>query len=205
MIRILGVALLTGLLAACSSGNSILEWDPETQAMLDAQEAQAEAARNQASMTDEEILAQAQAQEQGVAPAAPAAVAPTADALQAPLVLLDAQGGVEQGLLVRDLAKGTTVQVLWADGSSCSGGLVQEGTLADGPNASAGTFALNCSDGTIWLGKYADLMPGQGAWAMHDAHGLQARAVFGTDVPASPVDAGAFESLWSARATTPAV
>jgi hypothetical protein len=61
VIRLTALALMAGLLAACNTGDSFLEWDPETQAMLDAQEAQAEAAKNQGQMTDEEILAQAQA------------------------------------------------------------------------------------------------------------------------------------------------
>ena len=41
-------------------------------------------------------------------------------------------------------------------------------------------------------------------WAMRDASGTQARAVYGSDVPASPVDAPAFETIWASRATTPA-
>ena len=207
MNRLLGVALLAGLLAACNSGDSFLEWDEETAARLAAEEAAAEAAAERGRMTDEEILAQAQADAEGGAVTVPAAE-PSADGapaptggLQAPLALLAADGRILQGVLVRS---DTGVKVVWADGVSCSGGLVQESVLDDGPQASEGTFALNCSDGTIWLGKYADLAPGQGAWAMRDASGAQARAVYGSDVPASPVDAPAFETIWASRATTPA-
>ena len=57
MNRILGVALLAGLLAACNSGDSFLEWDEETAARLAAEEAAAEAAAERGKMTDEEILA----------------------------------------------------------------------------------------------------------------------------------------------------
>lgn len=200
MIRILGVALAAGLLAACSSGDSFLEWDPETQAMLDAQAAQAEAAANQGKLTDEEILAQAEAGDQDGTAVTAVEPVPVAG-LQAPLVLLDANGRIMQGQLVR---ADTGVNVIWSDGVNCSGGLVKESALDDGPQASTGTFALNCNDGTIWLGKYADLAPGQGAWAMRNAQNVQARAVYGSDVPASPVDAVAFETIWGSRATTPA-
>ena len=198
MIRLTALALLTGLLAACNSGDSFLEWDPETQAMLDAQEAQAEAAKNQGQMTDEEILAQAEAGATvEAAPAAPAAA--PAGAMQVPLALLDAGGVMMQGVLVRDPAS-SQVEVVWADGARCSGGLVRE-SGEDGA-ASLGTFALNCSDGTIWLGKYADAMPGQGAWSMRSAGGVAARAVYGSDV-ADGMDAVTFESVWSSRSPAP--
>ena len=198
MIRLTALALLTGLLAACNSGDSFLEWDPETQAILDAQAAEAEAAEARGQMTDEEILAQAEAGTMAEPDAAPAAA--PAGGLQAPLVLLDAQGGIMQGMLVRDPGS-SQVQVVWADGAQCSGGLVRES--GEGDAASIGTFALNCSDGTIWLGKYADAMPGQGAWSMRSAGGTQARAVYGSDVPAEGLDAGAFEGVWASRSPAP--
>ena len=202
MIRITALVLLTGLLAACSSGDSFLEWDPETQAMLDAQAAEQEAARNQGAMTEEEILAQAQAGTENAAPEQ-ATVAPAAvEGAQTPLVLLDAQGGIMQGMLVHNTQASSQIQVVWQDGVRCSGGLVEE-TGGEDTSASAGTFALNCSDGTIWLGKYADAMPGQGAWSMRSASGNQARAVYGSDVPASGMDAGAFEGVWSSRSPAP--
>ena len=190
MIRLTALALMAGLLAACNTGDSFLEWDPETQAMLDAQEAQAEAAKNQGQMTDEEILAQAQAG--ATVEAVPAGAA------QVPLVLLDEGGGLMQGMLLRDPAS-SQVEVLWADGARCSGGLVRES--GEEGQSSAGTFALNCSDGTIWLGKYADAMPGQGAWSMRSAAGIVARAVYGSD--AADLDAAAFEGVWSSRSPAP--
>lgn len=191
MIRLTALALLTGLLAACNTGDSFLEWDPETQAMLDAQQAAAE----QDAMTDEEILAQAHAQEGAGAANAPAATVPSAQGLQSPLALLDAEGAMLQGVVVRDAQATSRIDVVWNDGVNCSGGLVEE---SDG----AGTFALNCSDGTIWLGKYAETMPGQGAWSMRNARSLEARAVYGADAEAVG-DAMAFEAVWSSRAATP--
>lgn len=200
MIRLTVLALLTGLLAACNTGDSFLEWDAETQAMLDAQEAQAEAARNQGTLTDEEILAQANGESGAAAQstAAPAAVAGP----QIPLVLLDAQGGTQRGMLVHGSEASSQIEVLWEDGSHCSGGLVGDAGNADTATGT-GTLALNCSNGTIWLGKYASAAMGQGAWSLRSASGMQARAVFGADVPAGPVDAGAFDGLWASRAPTP--
>ncbi len=198
MIRITALVLLTGLLAACNSGDSFLEWDPETQAMLDAQAAQAEAAQAREQMTDEEILAQAEAGTMAEPAAAPAAA--PAGGMQVPLVLLDTQGSLVEGVLVRDPSS-SQVEVIWSDGARCSGGLVKE-SGEEGAQASLGTFALNCSDGTIWLGKYADAMPGQGAWSMRSASGNQARAVYGSDVPAG-IDAGAFEGVWATRSPAP--
>lgn len=197
MNRILALALMTGLLAACNSGDSLLEWDPETQAMLDAQQAEAEAAAG--GMTDEEVLAQAQADAQGGAADqstdAPAATAPAAQGSQSPLALLDAQGTMLQGVVVRDAQATTRIDVVWDHGVNCSGGLVEE-------SAGAGTFALNCSDGTIWLGKYTEAAPGQGAWSMRNARSEEARAVYGADA-AEVGDATSFESVWSSRPTTP--
>lgn len=189
MIRLTALALLTGLLAACNTGDSFLEWDPETQAMLDAQAAAAE----QDAMTEEEILAQAQGQSGGAD--ASATTVPAARGLQSPLALLDAEGTMLRGALVRDAQATSRIDVLWNDGVNCSGGLVEE---SDG----AGTFALNCSDGTIWLGKYAEAAPGQGAWAMRNARNLEARAVYGADAE-TVGDALAFEAAWSSRAVTP--
>lgn len=189
MIRLTALALLTGLLAACNTGDSFLEWDPETQAMLDAQAAAAE----QDAMTEEEILAQAQGQSGGAD--ASATTVPAARGLQSPLALLDAEGTMLRGALVRDAQATSRIDVLWNDGVNCSGGLVEE-------SDDAGTFALNCSDGTIWLGKYAEAAPGQGAWAMRNARNLEARAVYGADAE-TVGDALAFEAAWSSRAVTP--
>jgi len=193
MIRLLVPLALAGLLAACNTGESFLEWDPETQAMLDQQAAEAEAAAGTTTAAGAEG---AEGEAGGEAMAAPAAM--PEGATQTPIVIVAADGAPSEGTLLTN-ASGTRsnqVQVRWASGVSCSGGLVEQ-AAADATGAGGGgTMALNCDDGTVWIGEYTTSGAGQGAWTLRNGSGTTARALYGADVGADPA---AFDALWATR------
>lgn len=187
MIRRLAPLALIGLLAACNTGDSFLEWDAETQAMLDAQAAEAEAA-----------AAGGQAVEggEGAAEAVPAAM--PEGATQTPIVIVSDNGSVSDGVLLRN-ASGTRsnqVEVRWSSGVACTGGLVEQQAADESGAGAAGTMALNCDDGTVWIGEFAATGAGHGAWTLRSGGGATARALYGDDVGTDPA---AFDALWASR------
>lgn len=177
--RFLSLVSAAFLLAACNSGDSFLEWDEETAAMLAAQEAAAEAAENpDAEGADEP---------------------PTLDAgvgLVMTLAIMRDSGELEMGELAIAESTGTSRQAIAAleGGDSCSGGFVAT-------EGQRGTFALSCESGTIWLGDYIFFAEDLGGAQMRDQTGAPARMIYGPDVPQSGMGATEFDALWAARET----
>lgn len=189
MIRRLAPLALIGLLAACNTGESFLEWDPETQAMLDAQAAEAEAAAGG------DVVAEGEEGEMAAA-AVPAAM--PEGATQTPIVIVSDGGSVSDGVLLRN-ASGTRsnqVEVRWSSGVACTGGLVEQQAADESGAGAAGTMALNCDDGTVWIGDFVATDAGHGAWTLRNGSGTTARALYGDDVGTDPA---AFDALWASR------
>jgi hypothetical protein len=175
--RFLSLASAVFLLTACNSGDSFLEWDEETAAMLAAQEAAAEAAEN----PDVEGADEPPKLDAGVG-------------LVMSLAILRDGGEPETGELAVAESTGTSRQAIasLASGDVCSGGLVAT-------EGERGTFALSCESGTIWLGDYIFFTDDLGGAQIRDQSGAPGRMIYGPDVPQSGLGAAEFENLWSAR------
>jgi hypothetical protein len=187
MIRWMMPLAIAGLLVACNTGDSIFEWDEETAAMLAAQEAEAGGHARVGEDAASEI-----------AQAAPAAMPEGATAT--PIVIVAADGSPTEGTLLRN-ASGTRsnqIEVRWSSGTACTGGLVEQAAADEAGAGGAGTMALNCTDGTVWIGDYVATDAGRGAWTLRNGSGTTARALYGDDVAADPA---AFDALWAARGT----
>lgn len=170
--RFLSLASAVFLLTACNSGDSFLEWDEETAAMLAAQEAAAE----------QEAAGQSGAAADGDV------------GLVMPLAILRDSGELEFGELAVVPPSGDSrrATATMASGDICSGGLV-------GTGDNRGTFALSCESGTIWLGDYIFAQADLGSAVMRDHSSAPARMVYGAD--AADIGAGLvdFESVWASR------
>jgi len=172
------VVLVAALaLASCNTGESVFEWDEETQAIMDARAAEEEAR---------------EAGEDGES--ASAMAAEDGEALTLPLALLRDSGEMSLGELavVPPTGESRKATASLATGDVCSGGLV----ATDGER---GTFALSCESGTVWLGDYIFFAEDIGAAQMRDQSGAPARMVYGSDVSRLDVSTEDFENLWAVR------